>query len=406
MGVSGSWRPALRAARVVALRGLARLMGRATGALLVFVAPLALAVLLAPGYGAGSVPRLGVVLAERSVEAEALYRSLPQGHPGLRPVLVPGEAELRDAVETGRLEMGLVIPAGYETALLSGSQAEVHLFSQDTSLAAVLREVVAAALLDRSVAPRVAALLVSRQGMAPREALDLARSRREEMGLRSVETIGVGDAPLGEAGDPFALSARSALVVVAFLVTMLGAGHVAEDLRSGVMRRGVAAGLPLTAIIGGQAAWLFMAALLACATLLLGSAVLLGVSWGDPTGVGLLVAAYGLACAGAGLLAGARRARLGARLAVALGASLVGGAMVPLELLEGMLRQVAHVTPQAWVVEGLGSVLTHRGDGGVAMGPLAALLAMAALLLAAGGWQMRAQLLAIDRPRSPEGVGP
>lgn len=395
----GSWRPGLGAAWVVARVGLARLMGRATGSLLVLVAPLALAVLLAPGHGAGSVPRLGVVLAERSVEAEALYRSLPHGHPGLRLVRVPGEAELRDALETGWLEMGLLIPAGYEAALLSGSQAEVHLISQDISLAAVLREVVAAALLDRSVASRVAGLLVSREGLAPREALDLTRSRREEMGLRSVETISVGDAPLGEASDPFALSARSALVFVAFLVTMLGAGHVAEDLGSGVMRRAVAAGLPLTAVIGGEAAWLFLAALLACATLLLGSVALLGVSWGDPLAVGLLVAAYALACSGAGLLAGAQRARLGPRVALALGASLVGGAVVPLELLEGMLRQAAHVTPQAWVVEGLGSAITHGGDSRVVMGHMAALLTMAALLLAAGAWQMRTRLLAVDRPR-------
>lgn len=400
----GPWRPGLGAAWVVARVGLARLMGRATGSLLVLVAPLALAVLLAPGHGAGSVPRLGVVLAERSVEAEALYRSLPHGHPGLHLVRVPGEAELRDALETGWLEMGLLVPAGYEAALLSGSQAEVHLISQDISLAAVLREVVAAALLDRSVASRVAGLLVSREGLAPREALDLARSRREEMGLRSVETISVGDAPLGdaplgEASDPFALSARSALVLVAFLVTMLGAGHVAEDLGSGVMRRAVAAGLPLTAVIGGEAAWLFLAALLACATLLLGSVALLGVSWGDPLAVGLLVAAYALACSGAGLLAGARRARLGPRVALALGASLVGGAVVPLELLEGMLRQAAHVTPQAWVVEGLGSAITQGGDSRVVMGHVAALLTMAALLLAAGAWQIRARLLAVDRPR-------
>jgi ABC-2 type transport system permease protein len=130
----------------------------------------------------------------------------------------------------------------------------------------------------------------------------------------------------------------------------------------------VLAGKLLTSVIIG---------VVSTVVLMFASAVLMGSHWGDPLGVGMLVAAAVLAATGVtALVASLARSAdqadsWGAVVAVLLG--LLGGVLVPIGQVGGWAATMSLLTPHAWFLRGLGEL---QGGGG----PLAALPAAGAML--------------------------
>jgi ABC-type multidrug transport system permease subunit len=69
--------------------------------------------------------------------------------------------------------------------------------------------------------------------------------------------------------------------------------------------------------------------------------------------------------------------------------SSIGGAWWSLEFVSGAMRTAAHFLPTAWAMDGLHAVATYGGGFRQAALPIAVLLAMAMLVLAAAARALR-----------------
>ena len=127
------------------------------------------------------------------------------------------------------------------------------------------------------------------------------------------------------------------------------------------------------------------------------SAFVFGVDWGDPFAAGVLIVMFALVGTGAAMVVGAfannpdQAGTFGVFVGMALGA--LGGAMVPIEVFGEPMRTIAHVTPHAWAIEGFRALLFEGGDIVRIAPQLGVLGAMALALIAVATVKLRQQLV-------------
>ena len=131
--------------------------------------------------------------------------------------------------------------------------------------------------------------------------------------------------------------------------------------------------------------------------IIVGSALLFGVRWGQPAGVVAVVFLFVLVGAGAGIFLGTlfrnEQQAVGVSLLLGLGLGALGGCMVPLEVFSPTMRRVAHFTPQAWGNDAFSKLVAHGASITGILPQLAVLAAFAAGLLALATWRLRRVLV-------------
>lgn len=87
---------------------------------------------------------------------------------------------------------------------------------------------------------------------------------------------------------------------------------------------------------------------------------------------------------------------------VVIGLSLaaLGGSMAPLEIFSPTMRDIAHVTPHAWVNDAFATLVRHGGGVTDILGELGVLAVMAIALLMVATWPLRRSLTAARRSRA------
>src|SRR6185503_14179998 len=116
----------------------------------------------------------------------------------------------------------------------------------------------------------------------------------------TVHTAGTAAFP-GTLGR-FDVGASSEMLLFLFLTALTGSAALIETRRLGVSRRMLATPTTPATVIAGEAAGRLGVAVLQGALIMVGSAIIFGVNWGDPLGAGLLMVAFALVASGAGLL--------------------------------------------------------------------------------------------------------
>lgn len=104
-------------------------------------------------------------------------------------------------------------------------------------------------------------------------------------------------------------------------------------------------------IIGGEVLSRFLVGIIQAALIILGSAVVFDVKWGQPIGVAAVVIVFTLVFAGAAVFLGAllrnQQQAAGVSILLGLGLAAVGGFMVPLQVFPPTMQRIAHMTPHA-----------------------------------------------------------
>ncbi len=380
---------ALEIARVNLVRQLRDRMGL----FFVFLLPVILIVVLGTVYGGRVAPRLGIVSVDSGPLGAELVTAIRDGEMRLEVKTYTSEADLRKAVEEGTLEIGMVIPAGYDAALRGGGTSTISLYGRPQSALSALREGVAAAVARQSAQVRAARLAVDR-GAAPFDAaLATARDASATLPGVSVRVTTVGEALFPEGTGAFAPGAQSQLVLFMFLTSMTAATQLILTRQLGVSRRMVATPTSIGTILLGETLGRFAVAMVQGVFIVLLSALAFGVPWGNPLAASLIIVAYALVGTGAAMVIGVfannvdQAGALGVFAGMGLGA--LGGAMVPLEIFGEPLRSIAMLTPQAWAIQGLRDV-GLRGAGVTEILPQLAVLGLfAVVLLGLGTWRFR-----------------
>lgn len=383
--------------KVVAIAGsnLTRFLRDRFNYFFVFVFPLGLILILGLAFGSGTKPTVGVV-AGLDDPAQRFLAAL-EANDSLVVERTANAAELRGRVELGALAAGVILPVDLAARLAAGEDVEVQYLSSGAGTGGALQYSVSAALAE--VAETVRAARYVEGGLLGD--LDEAFVRVDAAAAATpqitVEQQWVGGVSGGDLDAAFAIGAGSQLVLFVFLTGLTSASALILSRTLGVSRRMLASPTHPVTIVLGEALGRYLVALFQGAYIILATALLFGVEWGDPVAALLVLAVFAAVAAGAGMLLGSvfetDPQASGVAIMVGLGLAALGGAMVPLEVFGPTMRAVARFVPHSWAVDAYAQLLRH-GAGLVDVLPqLGVLAGFAAVFFALATWRFRARLL-------------
>jgi ABC-2 type transport system permease protein len=377
----------------IARINLVRQLRDRTDLFFVFVLPTIVIFALGLQFGGASTARLGVVAPDGDEAAEILVELLAADGSQFEIRSIADETTLRDQVERGQLEAGVVIPDGFAEALQGSGTAEVRYLATADSLTAGLRAPVEASIA-RVAAATTAARVVVAEGVADwRTASDAAAA-----GYGAVPGVDVDVSVVGEAGmfagySQFTFGASTQLVLFMFLTSMTAASRLVYTKQLGISRRMVSTPTSMGTIVAGEAFGRLGVALLQAGFIVAITAVVFNVSWGDPLAAAALILAFGVVAAAVAMLVGAvsrnpdQAGALGVFLGLALGA--LGGCMVPIQFMPEAMQQVTKLIPHSWTLLGLQSLIRDGGGIDSVATNLAVLIVFGVVLMTLAVWRFR-----------------
>jgi ABC-2 type transport system permease protein len=377
----------------IGLANLRRMFRVRTNIFFVFVFPMVLILVLGATFGGSSTPRLGVVDSGSGPLGAALVRQLEQT-PHLKVVAVANAAALLTEVGRGDVAAGVVIPPGYDAAVRSGRGATVRYLAQPNQSSQQLGQTVQGAVA-RQAALLGAALFAAGQHAVPDFGASLAAATRISPAVPSVSVTQAtaGTSAFSRTLGQFDEGAWTELVLFLFLTALTGAVAIIETRKLGLSRRMLATPTAPATVIAGETLGRVLISCVQALVIILGSALLFGVSWGAPAGVVAVVILFALVGAGAGVFVGTlfRNEQQASAISLLLGLGLgaLGGCMVPLEIFSPVMRAVAHITPQAWANDAFAKLVGHGASIVGILPQLGILAAYAAALLALAAWRLR-----------------
>ena len=379
-------------AMVIAGFNLRRLFRYRPNFFFVIIFPMLIIMLLGATFGSGFDPAIGIVAEDTGTLGEELVAAL-EAEKDLKLRRFDSEDDLADGVNRGRVEAGLVVPAGYDTMVRNGDSVTLKFFSRPGSFGAQLGATVAAVVSDQSVPVR-AARYVEDKGYASQ---DEARERAEALS-RIIPAVNVRITRAGEALFPeepgrFDMGATSQLLLFVFLTSLTGSVALIETRQLGLSRRMLSTPTPVATILMGEALGRIAVALLQGVIIMVGSGLIFGVNWGNPAGAGLVLVFFSFVGAGAGMIFGSifstEQQAIPIALLAGLGLAAIGGSMVPLEIFPDTMRTVAHFTPHAWGNDAFAELVRRDGNVADILPDLGILAAFAAVLFTVATWRLR-----------------
>jgi len=378
---------------VIAATNLRRTFRERSSLFFVFGFPMLLILVLGMAYGGGFEPRVGLVSGGSGPLAERLASQLSAAD-GIDIQPVASESELIGKVERGELEAGLAIPAGYDNTVRSATgTARLRYVARAGQQGQQVASIVRAVVDEESTRLRTVrfAAAETRIGFDAATAAVAATGRRVPTISLTARTT--GDAEFPQALGRFDVGASSQLLLFIFITSMTSASALIETRRLGVSRRMLATPTRASTVVLGEALGRFAVAVVQGGFIMLGSALIFGVRWGDPLAAITLMLSFALVASGAGLLLGAlvrtTQQAIAIGLLLGIGAGALGGTMMPLEFFSPTMRSVAHLTPHAWAVEGFAD-LVRRGAGLADVAPqIGVLLGASAALFGLAAWRLR-----------------
>lgn len=361
------------------------------GLFFVIVLPMLLVIVLGITYGGFNSARIGVANADDGTLSTELIDSIEIE--GITLVIRDYETPeaLRDAVQRGFVEIGLVIPAGYEDALRGGAAGDVEVVAQASGLAGAIRSAVDEAIARQAALVRAVRFLAQQEGLDFDAALVLARSQEPNAPGVDVAVASVAETSSGPSG--FTVGAQSQLILFVFLTSLTGATELIITRQLGISRRMFSTPTSAWTIIGGEGMGRYAFALFQGFFIVIVTAVAFGVDWMDPLATIAIVLVFGLVAAGAAMLIGSlasNPSQAGAiGPAVGLMLALLGGTMVPAEVFPDAMRTASHVTPHAWAMDAFRDMSLNDAGLVEILPELAVLMGFAAVLLGLAVYRFR-----------------
>ena len=359
----------------------------------VFLLPLIIIIAMGATFGGSGVSRLGLVAVDAGPLGNELVTIIESGDVLVEVRERESVEQLQEGVEQGDLEFGLLIPPGYDEALRSGEPAELVVVARPEGMFAALGQVIEAAVAEQSARIRAAQLAVEHAETDFDSALELAAAAQEQLAGIEVEEVSLGESLFPDIGNPFALGAQNMTVLFMFLTSMTAAAWLVLTRQLGVSRRMLATPTPVRWILLGELLGRFSIAMMQGLFIVVASAVLFDVRWGDLASASAVIITFALVATGVATVVGAfaRNPDQAGSLGVALGMILaaLGGAMVPYELFDEPIATISKLTPHYWAIDAFRELVFYEEDlAGIAT-QLGVLMAFAVVLIGMGTWGLR-----------------
>lgn len=381
----------------IGLNNLRRQFRVRTNLFFTFVFPMLLILVVGATFGGSTNPRLGVVISGSGpLEADLVTQLTHTPH--LHVVHVGSRSTLLTQVARGQLVAGLAIPADYDASVSRGEPVQLSYVARLDQSSQQLSQTVQGAVGEQATLLGAARFALS-QGAAPTFAAGLAAARAAapRIPVVAVSQTVAGKARFSASLEQFDESAWTVLILFLFLTSLTGAVALIETRRLGVSRRMLSTPTRAGQIITGEALGRMFIGLIQAAVIILGSALLFGVKWGQPVGVAVVVVLFVLVAAGAGIFLGTlfrnEQQAMGISLLLGLGLAALGGCMVPLEVFSPAMKRIAHLTPHAWANDAFAKLASHGASVTDLGRQLAILAGYAVALLMLATWRLRRVLV-------------
>lgn len=385
---------AARAALAITAAELRRFMRDRSNIFFVFIFPLLLVVVIGAQFGGGGSQGSVVVTGESSGLRSALVTELEDAD---LTVSVAGADAASEQLARGRTDVGLTVPPEAADAYGSGADITLEMVLGSSSGSTATAQAVQGAVDSlRASRGQVAALT---EAGAPADAVEGALTQaRESVEPATVQVVDVDDIAQAFAGvGQFEVGATSQLLLFVFLISLAGSATLIQARKYRVIARALTAPVSTRTVVAGQALGRFAIACFQGVYIMVVTALLFDVGWGDLVAAVLVLAAFAAVAAGAAMVIGATMDNDSAASGVGVGAGLVlaalGGGMLPLELFPDGMRMVANFTPHAWAYEAFATIQRHGGTVVDVLPELGVLVGMAVALLALGSWLLRRSLV-------------
>ncbi|MDQ0802123.1 ABC transporter permease [Arthrobacter sp. SLBN-112] len=360
----------------------------------VFVFPLLLILLLGSQFGANSGQARVSVAGKAATELEKSITGQLQAD-GVK-VTHDSPASVREQLSRGRTDVGIFISDGAAAAFEAGDPADLEVVASSHSGAQAALQLVRASVQTVSTQQRQLAVLQN-AGIDADTAAAALRQAKEHLDLPQLEIVDTNDVSqdfrsLGQ----FDLGAAQQLLLFVFLSSLTGAATLIQGRRLGVIARVLAAPVSTGQAIAGQALGRFGIAAVQGGYIVLGTAVLFGVDWGNPLLSGLVLMLFCAVAAAAAMVIGSVMDNDAAGSGVGVGLGLVlaglGGSMVPPEFFSDGMQIASRFTPHRWAYDAFATIQRHDGSLLDILPQLGMLTAMAGTLLVLGAFLLRRSL--------------
>lgn len=380
----------MRSVIVVAGVELRRFLRDRSNIFFVFAFPLLLVALIGAQFGEGATAGRVAVTGDDSVLRERLVVELEDDE--LR-VSGPDWDGALEQLARGRIDVAVRVDDAAAAAHDAGEAVELEVVRGANARTQVVEQQVQAAV-QAARAEQGQVLALTRAGVPAADAeaaLADARSQvaRAELDVARVDELAEEFEGLGQ----FDFGASGQLLLFVFLSSLTGAATLIQARRMRVVSRMLAAPISPTQLVAGVTAGRWAIAFFQGAYIMLASALLFGVNWGNVWLSLLVLLLFSLVAAGAAMLLGTTMGNEGAANGLGIGIGLVlaalGGAMLPLELFPDGMRAIANLTPHAWGYEAFAEIQRRSGTLADIAPQLAVLAGMAVGLVVLGAWSLR-----------------
>lgn len=308
----------------------------------------------------------------------------------------------RADVQADQVVAAVIIPAGFTDSIIpraGGSDladaVAIEVYKNPgRPISSGIVESIVQGFLDRVEAGRVGGQVAIEQLLAsglaaPQDVPRLAQQiGQEQASLAGAPLIRVqrSDVAAEQSNDfnPLLLLAPGMALVFLMFTVSLGSRSILVERREGTLARMLSTATAGGPILVGKITGVYLVGAAQMFILIVASALLFRLNWGDPLGVIVLVLAAVVGAAGWGLLLAAvaktpaQVANLGMAMMLLfgmLGGSFFGGTLT------GALGALGKITPNAWAMDGF-TTLARGGDLADLAPDIVALLLMGAILLA------------------------
>jgi ABC-2 type transport system permease protein len=379
-----------------------------TGLITMLVLPIMLTFLFGTMMGGGE-SQATVAFADQ--DGSSYSRELAEAVPSKSfRVARVSEEEARAMTSSGEAAAAIIVPAGFGADVLGGVDTEVTVVTDPryTSAIAVVQAVrgrteriaangqviriVRGAFRDAGTATGVL-----QTPPAPADVYSYASRLWSPEPPVSVDEVNVAASKVRGATQGATGFQQYSLGFTLMFMLFMGmgsAGGFLDDREYGTLARLLTTPTSKVVLITGKVAGIYVTVLFEAAVMVGFGAFAFGVPWGDdPLGVMLVLATFGLAATGLGVMASTlvrTRGQMSAVMAVSATAlSMLGGAYWPLDIVSPAMRTVAYLTPTGWAMQGLTDIVVRAQGPTQAALPALVLTGMAVLFLSVGISRLR-----------------
>lgn len=374
-------------------------------ALFTIVLPVVFTVFLGLILGGGATTTLPLAIADSdgSAASQQLIQRLEDSD--LLKAKDSDLADLEKDVKDQKVAAGLIIPAGYGSALDDRNSRDSTILtlvrietssgaqSVQETVSAIVAELNAGRLATKTAAEAVAQATGQSPDALLLQAAGIADTQLAEPAI-AVTIIDSGSTDTNAPAQGFDQSSTGGLVNWVLFGIMGIAGMTVWERRQGLLRRLEVAGIRAHQIVGGKIVAMIIITLLQQILLVLVGRFALGVDYfSNPLALLLIMVSMSGLAASVGLLISvlyrSEQAVVATTVITALLLAAMGGAWFPLEVTGAGFSRAAHVIPSAWIMDSLHGI-TIRGWGVAdVLLPLGVVWAWIVALFGLGVWRYR-----------------